>query len=129
MFAQMAIDRITETENLTGDLEDDAADWLINWGIEQAQGLITNDTDADVAGDKISTVMDVMRQINQIVSSRKSADLNTDLQKLATLQSAAFGTSATVSAPDYQTLAHKLKGQSASKALATLAAFVRPAVK
>jgi len=33
MDRQTAIDRITETENLTDGLEDDDANWLLDWEI------------------------------------------------------------------------------------------------
>jgi hypothetical protein len=54
MDRQTAIDRITETENLTDGLEDDDANWLLDWGIARVDGLVTGIADEDAAGEKLS---------------------------------------------------------------------------
>jgi hypothetical protein len=70
MDRETAIDRITETENLTDGLEDDDANWLLDWGIAHVDGVITGITDEDAAGDKLNQLMAVMRSLNQIAADR-----------------------------------------------------------
>src|SRR5262249_5634933 len=70
MDRQTAIDRITETENLTDGLEDDDANWLLDWGIAQVDGLVTGIKDEDEAGEKLNQLMSVMRTLNQIAADR-----------------------------------------------------------
>jgi hypothetical protein len=70
MDRQTAIDRITETENLTDGLEDDDANWLLDWGIAQVDGLVTGIKDEDAAGEKLNQLMSVMRTLNQIAADR-----------------------------------------------------------
>jgi hypothetical protein len=70
MDRQTAIDRITETENLTDGLEDDDANWLLDWGIAHVDGLVTGIKDEDAAGEKLNQLMAVMRSLNQIAADR-----------------------------------------------------------
>jgi hypothetical protein len=70
MDRQTAIDRITETENLTDGLEDDDANWLLDWGIAHVDGLVTGIEDEDAAGKKLNQLMSVMRTLNQIAADR-----------------------------------------------------------
>jgi hypothetical protein len=70
MDRQTAIDRITETENLTDGLEDDDANWLLDWGIAHVDGLVTGIKDEDAAGKKLNQLMAVMRSLNQIAADR-----------------------------------------------------------
>jgi hypothetical protein len=70
MDRQTAIDRITETENLTDGLEDDDANWLLDWGIAHVDGLVTGIKDEDAAGEKLNQLMSVMRTLNQIAADR-----------------------------------------------------------
>jgi hypothetical protein len=70
MDRQTAIDRITETENLTDGLDDDDANWLLDWGVAQVDGLVTGIKDEDAAGEKLNQLMSVMRTLNQIAADR-----------------------------------------------------------
>src|SRR5450631_495885 len=66
MDPQRAKERILENENLTDNLDDEAADWLLNWGIGHLNGLVGSIQDEDSAGEKINALMAVMRQLNRI---------------------------------------------------------------
>jgi hypothetical protein len=88
MDRQTAIDRITETENLTDGLEDDDANWLLDWGIAQVDGLVTGIKDEVAAGEKLNQLMSVMRTLNQIAADRTAkapdalaGDIRTFLQR------------------------------------------------
>jgi hypothetical protein len=94
MDRQTAIDRITETENLTDGLEDDDANWLLDWGIAHVDGLVTGIKDEDAAGEKLNQLMSVMRTLNQIASDRaaKPPDaLATDIDAFLERYQQAFG--------------------------------------
>jgi outer membrane biosynthesis protein TonB len=94
MDRQTAIDRITETENLTDGLEDDDASWLLDWGIAHVDGLVTGVEDEDAAGEKLNQLMSVMRTLNQIASERaaESPDaLATDIRTFLERYQQAFG--------------------------------------
>jgi hypothetical protein len=88
------VERILETENLTAELEDDEANWLLNWGINHLDEVIGNCADAEAAGNQVNALMAVMRKINQIAgsaASRDAQDLIEDLADLNDLFTAAFG--------------------------------------
>jgi len=118
MDRQIAIDRITETENLTDGLEDDDANWLLDWGIGHVDGLVTGIADEDAAGDKLNQLMAVMRTLNQIASNRAAkppdalaADIRTFLERYQQ----AFGAPETVTSTAPATSAAAPKaGQSSS---------------
>lgn len=102
MDRQTAIDRITETENLTDGLEDDDANWLLDWGIARVDGLLAGVTDEDAAGEKLNELMAVMRALNQIAADRTAkppdalaADIRTFLERYQQ----AFGAPKTATAP------------------------------
>ena len=67
MDKQPFIDRILETENLTDNLEDDAADHLLKWGLGQLDRLLEGIEDEAAAGEKVSALMKVMRGVNRII--------------------------------------------------------------
>ncbi len=86
-------DRLLESENLTDELEDEDANWLINWGVKMLDLVLIDVTDQETAGENVNALMAVMRKINRICGNRrtKSAqDLALDLETLANLFSTAF---------------------------------------
>lgn len=90
MDKQRAVDRILETENLTDNLEDDEANWLINWGVGQVDSLLAGAKDDDEAGEKISQLMDVMRHLNRLIPRRDQA-ASEDVQAFLDKYQQAFG--------------------------------------
>ena len=75
MDKQIFIDRILETENLTDQLEDADANWLLNWGISRLDQLVSNLEDEEQAGEKVNSLMAVMRKINRIAGWRQEKDV------------------------------------------------------
>jgi hypothetical protein len=69
MDRQMFVDKILEAENLTDNLEDDAANSLLNWGMAHVDDLIKDVADDDVAGEKINSLMHVMRGLNSLAGN------------------------------------------------------------
>ncbi len=94
MEKQPFIDRILETENLSDELQDADANWLLNWGINQLDVVLKDTNDLETAGAKTNGLMAVMRKINRICGSyanKLPADLSQDLVALQLLHNAAFG--------------------------------------
>ena len=81
MDRQVLIDRLLESENLTDNLEDEDADTLIKWGIAQISPLVNGIKDEDAAGEKVSDLMALMRQIN-LIAGNLSTVSEDKIQKL-----------------------------------------------
>ena len=93
MEKERFVERMLETENLTDELEDEDANWLLNWGIQRLDEVIEAIEDEEVAGSRVNALMAVVRKINRIAGSytRKDAQaLASDLAELDQLFSAAF---------------------------------------
>ncbi len=93
MEKERFIERILETENLTSELEDPEANWLLNWGIQQLDQVLVSVEDEETAGDRVNALMAVMRKINRIAGSYTGADpanLASDLAELDELFSLAL---------------------------------------
>ncbi len=69
MDRQLFVDRLLESENLTGNLEDDDANLLLDWGIAQIDGLIAGLEDDELAGTRINHLMRFMRSINELAGN------------------------------------------------------------
>jgi hypothetical protein len=90
---QTLTDRLLESENLTADLEDPEADWLLQWGIAQIPLVVEGYTDEEAAGEKVSTLMAFMRRAGRSVARkdrRTPAELAAALDELAHLYGQAF---------------------------------------
>lgn len=87
------IQKILETENLTDELDDCDASWLLDWGIGQLAVVLQGETDAEAAGAKTNCLMAVMRKMNRISGyyARKApSELAEDLAQLDELMAAAL---------------------------------------
>ncbi len=129
MNEQVAIDRITETENLTDNLEDQDANWLIDWGITQARQLIHGIKNEDKAGDKINAVMAVMRKLNEIAAdhtSRPVEALTEDIRAFLDLYAKAFGKARTLRNDEIKDTAKALAQKSPGEVLQTLLDLAAP---
>lgn len=94
MDEMRAIERITETANLTDGLEDDDANWLLDWAIAQVRNLIRSIEDEAAAGEKVSQLMAVVRRLNRIVADRAARpieDMADAIRALADDYERAFG--------------------------------------
>jgi hypothetical protein len=129
MYEQMAIDRISEVENLTDNLDDETASWLIRWAIDKAPSLLADVTDEDEAGAKINSLMAVMRRINEIVpalSAKKPAELATDLKELAKLHAEAFDSAKKPNAKDFADSTTKVLKQPPLEAIQSMLTLIAP---
>jgi hypothetical protein len=93
MDRQRFVDRILESENLTDELEDTEAQWLINWGTEQLNLIIVTSKDEAAVGEKVTALMAVIQKINRIAGfppTTEAESLSSDLAFLKTLFNQAF---------------------------------------
>ncbi len=87
-------ERILETENLTDELEDADANWLLDWGTARLDTVLQGVKDEETAGNRVNALMAVMRKINRITggyASQSPQALAEDLAALRDLFAAAFG--------------------------------------
>jgi hypothetical protein len=87
-------DRLLETENLTTDLEDVEADWLLQWGVAQID-LVTDGLAEEAAADEqIGVLMSFMRRASRTVARkdrRTPAELAEALNELGGIYAQLFG--------------------------------------
>jgi hypothetical protein len=105
---QNFIDRMLETENLTDALEDEDADYLLNWGVAQLKEQLGNIEDSETAGEYTNALMGFMRTVNQIAGNLESIQPE-DLVQLGELQKKAFGPGQEPSMDAYGETAARLK--------------------
>lgn len=128
MNEQAAIDRILETENLTDGLEDEDANWLLDWGVDQVPELIGGINDNEAAGTKVNELMAVMRRLNQITADRAVKPpqaLAEDIQTLAQAYRQAFGAGREAGPEEARKLAQSLAQNSPHDTLVTLIDWVK----
>jgi len=132
MNEEAAIERITESENLTDSLEDKDANWLLDWGIGHLHNLIGGITDEDAAGEKVHDLMAVMRKLNQIAGDKAVKapnELAEDVREFTSLFAKTFGQTQTaaVKADHLVKTADAIKQQPPQDAMQTLINLVSPA--
>ena len=116
---QILTDRILEAENLTDELEDDAATPLLKWGTGQVGRLVRNVEDEELAGGRINALMAVMRQINRLVGRGPNSpdELTAGLGQLIELYARAFGASRSATAAELEAAAGVLAQSSRPQAV------------
>jgi len=127
---QALIERILEAENLTDNLEDEAASQLLKWGTGQVGALVKDMDDEERAGETVQGLMAVMRQINRLAGDLDSPeDLAADLGRLAKLHTQAFGYAPDASAAALKATAKALTGVTASEAVPLILKWLTPRKK
>lgn len=66
---QLLKDRMLEAENLTDNLEDDDAKYLLDWGVSQIPLVTSEAADMEYAGQRLTFLMRTMRIINRIAGN------------------------------------------------------------
>jgi hypothetical protein len=122
---QQFIDRITETENLTAELEDSEAKWLLNWGIGQLDTLLDGAEDEELASERVGNLMRLIRRLNRVCADPASI-IPEDVTDLLDRQATAFGESRTVSEEEAAIVAGQLASMSVLDALIFLVSWLRP---
>jgi hypothetical protein len=111
MDKERFVERMLETENLTDELEDSDANWLLDWGTGQLDQVLQGIVDEEAAGNRVNALMAVMRKINRMTGSRQrrpAVDLSADLLALTGLFSDAFGTARQASQEERSAAATRL---------------------
>ena len=85
MDFQPYIDRILESENLTGNLVDADARRLLEWSLAQLPRLLQGSEDTDLANETTNALMKVMRQVNRIASGLPAGTPDDVLPELESL--------------------------------------------
>lgn len=87
---QNFIDRMLEVENLTDSLEDEDADYFLNWGIAKLKEQLEKTDDNDAAGEYTNDLMCFMRTLNQIAGNLEYIQPE-ELAELAACRQRALG--------------------------------------
>jgi phosphatidylserine/phosphatidylglycerophosphate/cardiolipin synthase-like enzyme len=127
MDEDLAIERITENENLTDGLEDDDANWLLHWGTSRVGGLIAGIDDDEMAGEKVNQLMAVMRSFNAIAADRSTktpAALGDDIRALRDQYRATFGGISPANEHAITRLSNTMSSMTARAAMQQLLAFL-----
>jgi hypothetical protein len=86
---QILIDRMLENENLTGNLDDEDADWLLDWGADRLREFGDSET-MEAAEKKAGALMKFMRGLDRLAGGLPGVD-PTDLAALLEHYTAALG--------------------------------------
>ena len=120
MDEKIFVARILENENLTSNLVDEDANWLLKWGTGQVKGLVQGIGDVDAAGEKVNALMAVMRKMNRMVGEGNWPpvdELVPELEALAELSAQAFGTPHSMSTTEWEAVANQLTQMAPPQAL------------
>ena len=112
---QPFVDRMLESENLTDELEDEDADWLLNWGIGQIGEAIKAAADMDAASEKVNALMQFMRLLNRLGGNPTFA--STIFPKLLEMRSAVFGASPSLSEMESRQVVETLSTMTSRQAM------------
>jgi hypothetical protein len=130
MDEAQAKERMFEVENLTDALDDDDANWLLDWGTKQVGPLIQGIADDDQAGEKVNQLVGVMRSVNRITGERSAAspdELADDVRELVEKYNAALGTNVSPSDEQIKALVGRIGTLSERDTMqALLEAVVQP---
>ncbi len=94
MDIQTAIDRITEIESLTDEMDDESASWIINWAIETLRARLPQIADDDQAAEKTDDVIGVVKQLNTmtaLIDQKKTSSLPARVAQFVAAYQKAFG--------------------------------------
>lgn len=129
MNMQLYIDHLLETENLTADLEDEEAKWLLDWGISQVTMIVGNMSDEEAAYEMVNTLMDFIRRVSHTVVRRKRRtpkQLSVMLSQLGEIYAQAYGHSRPLSPAVVDVAVTRLISFSALDAVKFLTEFFVP---
>ena len=124
MDRQIFVDRLLETENLTDQLEDEDANLLLEWGVANIDKLIEGVEDHEAAGEKINSLMHVMRGLNSLagnpsgVSTQKLAELLDRYNQIA-------GGTIVVDEAEHRTIADQISKAQPGEAVRLLTAWLQ----
>ena len=122
---QIFIDRMLEVENLTDNLVDEDAEYLINWGVARLKERLGKIDELPSAGKFTNDLMGFMRLLNQIAGNLETLQPD-DLVELGERSKKAFGPSRELAAEDYRKAAGQLKTMKPRQAIDSLIQLLIP---
>lgn len=122
---ERAVERILDSENVRGMLQDEDAQWLIDWGIEQIRLLLKDVNDQDVADETTYRLMLVMRALNRFGAEESNTpeNVHTFVERYA----AVFGQAKPLTPADEAQMARALASKSPVEAMQSLIEAVKAA--
>ena len=109
-------DRLLQAENLTDNLEDNDAQFLLDWGVSQIP-IITNETlDMEYADQRVMYLMRAMRTINRIAGNWPDLEPG-QLAELLEYFTAAYAAALPAAGVDYQSAIFTLAGMDVRQAI------------
>jgi hypothetical protein len=129
MDRQKAIERILESEDLTDNLDDDAADWLLNWATSKVDTLLSVTAQSEQSDEKVNQLMRVMRQLNQMMADYADAaaeEMAPEIETFLAQYAETFGITRAQTAEDYQQVAADISEKQPTEAIQALIAFAQP---
>jgi hypothetical protein len=124
MEKQAFIDRMLETENLTDNLDDDAADDLLKWGISQLDFILADAEHDQAARERVQALMQAMRSVNRIVGGLPAA-APAQVDELDAHYARAFGKSTSATSPAQAAVAAEVSGLQGREAVKFLLDWVQ----
>jgi hypothetical protein len=109
-------DRMLETENLTDALEDEEADFLLNWGVAKLKQKLVDIEDSGAADEYTNALMGFMRSLNQIAGDLENLQAES-LVQLAERRRKAFGTGREMEAEAFEEESARLKAMTTHQAI------------
>jgi len=113
---QNFITRMLGVENLTDALEDEDADYLLQWGTAQLKESLGKIDDESAAGEFTNNLMAFMRKLNQISGDPEDTQPD-DLAKLADYSQRVFGPGKDFSSDFLNNLADNIKRMTPRQAI------------
>lgn len=123
---KLLIGRMLESENLTDELQDADAQWLLDWGINRLDQVLQGVLREDEANERVTALMGVLRKINRMVGARSSKDpeaLAADCMALAALFAQAFDFEPHINQDQYAAAATQLPQGTTHQALEFLSGW------
>ena len=105
---QNFISRMLEVENLTDALEDEDANYLLNWGVAQLKLKLGNIEDREAAGEYTNDLMGFLRALNQVTGNLENLQPE-GLVQLAERRQKAFGPGQEPAVENYDKAIARLK--------------------
>lgn len=121
---QIFVERMLESENLTDELQDEEARWLIRWGIAQLDTILAGIEDPDISAQRASSLMHLIQSLNRMAGNPASV-LPQDLADLLTTYSEACGASRYVNEDEMAEIANKLSSMAPQEMLEFLTCWVK----
>jgi hypothetical protein len=118
-------DRLLEVENLTDALQDEDADYLINWGVAQLKEHIGAIEDDESAGEYLNNLMGFMRTMNQITGNLGNIRQD-ELIKLKERHQTVFGPGRELTTSDVREVAASLVEMAPHQAIDFLLQWLLP---